>query len=189
MTVSRRLDPAVPAELRERRGEDLDACVELLRQVHARDGYPVRWPTDPHGWLTPSNLIAAWVVERDGELAAHAVLRGAEGTAGADPLAAATGLPAEQIALIARLFVAPAARRAGLAGLLLERAATESSARHLLLALDVVGSHSAPIALYERAGWRRVATVPWKPAAGGDEQPLHCYVAPPHGQSGRFVHH
>lgn len=170
-------DPASP-RLRERHAGDLDACVELLREIHVRDGYPVRWPADPRAWLHPRNLLAAWVGERDGAIVAHAVLRGADGTAGGEPLSAATGLPVERIALIARLYVAPTARRTGFARRLLDAAADEAAARGLLLALDVVGTHSAPITLYERAGWRRVATVSWAPAIGGEEQPLHCYVAP-----------
>lgn len=164
--------------MRTRDEADLPACVELLRQVHRLDGYPVHWPEDPAAWLTPRNLLAAWVVERDSAIVAHSVLRSAPGTTGAEPLARATGVRPEQIAMMARLFVAPAARRAGLAEQLIQAATIEADARGLLLALDVVGSHSAPIALYERAGWRRVATVPWIPAVGGEEQPLHCYVAP-----------
>lgn len=166
------------APLRERHESDLDACVELLREVHAGDGYPVHWPEDPRGWLTPRNLLAAWVVERDDEICAHAVLRGAEGTAGAEPLATATGVPPERIALIARLFVGSTARRHGFARRLLDVAVATARSHGLLLALDVVGSHTGPIALYERAGWRRVATVAWTPVVGGQEQPLHCYVAP-----------
>jgi len=166
------------AAMRTRDEADLPACVELLREVHALDSYPVHWPEDPAAWLTPRNLLAAWVVVQHGAVVGHAVLRGAPGTTGAEPISAATGVQPDRIALIARLFVAPTARRHGVAARLLEAASNEAGARGLLLALDVVGSHSAPIALYERAGWRRVATVPWTPAVGGEEQPLHCYVAP-----------
>lgn len=167
-----------PPTMRSRDEADLPECVELLRQVHRLDGYPVHWPEDAAAWLTPRNLLAAWVVVRDGTVVGHALLRGAPGTTGAEPIAAATGVPPDRTALIARLFVAPSARRDGVAARLLEAATNEARARGLLLALDVVGSHSAPIALYERAGWRRVATVAWTPAVGDEEQPLHCYVAP-----------
>ncbi len=166
--------------IRARRSEDLPTCVELLASVHARDHYPVRWPADPAAWLAREGELAAWVAERDGAVVGHAVLRPAGGTDAAEPVAGATGSPVDRIALLARLFVAPDARRGGLAGKLIEVVLAEARRRDLLLALDVVGGHNGAIALYERLGWRRVATInaSWMPVVDGEGTPLHCYVAP-----------
>ena len=44
-----------------------------------------------------------------------------------------------------------------------------------MLGLDVVDKDTAAIAMYERAGWHRVATIPcdWAP-----DRQMHCYLAP-----------
>ncbi len=69
--------------LRSRRPADLDACVEALREVHDADGYPLRWPPDPHAWLTPPRLLRAWVAELpDGTIAGHVAI---QHTSPADP--------------------------------------------------------------------------------------------------------
>lgn len=166
--------------IRSRRPEDLPTCVELLQLVHARDRYPVRWPGDPSAWLARAGELAAWVAERNGAVVGHAVLRPVVGTDAAQPVADATGIPVDRIALLARLFVAPDARRGGLAGKLIQVVLAEARRRDLLLALDVVGDHNGAVALYEHLGWRRVATInaSWMPVVDGEGTPLHCYVAP-----------
>jgi hypothetical protein len=54
-----------PLTIRARRSEDLDLCVEVLREVRLANGYPVKWPSDPRSWLpvTPTS-IPPW--PRDG---------------------------------------------------------------------------------------------------------------------------
>lgn len=166
--------------IRARRPDDLATCVAILRLVHERDDYPVRWPADPAGWLARDDELAAWVAQRDGQVVGHAVLRPASGTDAAEPVAEATGVPVDRIALLARLFVAADARRGGVAGRLIEVVLAEARRRDLLLALDVVGDHNGAVALYERLGWRRVATInaSWMPVVDGEGTPLHCYIAP-----------
>ena len=44
----------------------MDACVTVLRQVHAQDGYPLMWPASPAGWISPSRQGAAWVADERG---------------------------------------------------------------------------------------------------------------------------
>lgn len=166
--------------IRVRRPEDLARCEQLLRDVHERDAYPVRWPADPAGWLAPADELAAWVAERDGEIVGYVVLRPVAGTDAAQPVAEATGVAVERIALLARLFVAKSARRGGLASRLVSTVVEEARRRDLYLALDVVEEHGGAVQLYERLGWRRVATTDasWLPVVDGVGTPLHCYVAP-----------
>jgi GNAT superfamily N-acetyltransferase len=149
---------------RGRREEDLLGCVRALRETHLEDGYPARWPADPARWLTPPELAAAWVVERDGDVLGHVcVVRGT------------TVRPAE----VSRLFVAPAARRQHLGTALLATAGTWAAARDLALTLDVVDDGGPAIGLYERLGWvltgRRTAE--WT-TPSGIRPGLRVYRAP-----------
>ncbi|MEV4801865.1 GNAT family N-acetyltransferase [Nonomuraea sp. NPDC049421] len=142
--------------IRLRLPADLDACVEALAQVQAADRYPVDWPGDPGGWLTPSDLTSAWVAVEDGAVLGHVGLtRDAE---------------------IVRLFVTPAARGRGLAARLLDtvRATTPGP-----LKLEVSSEGTAAIALYERTGWRHTGTTRgrWLNAAG-EPALLHHYTSP-----------
>lgn len=145
--------------VRPRAADDLDACADALAQVHAADRYPVDWPDDPHGWLTPSHLLHAWIAVEDGLVLGHAGLAGVSG--GQE---------------VTRLFVAPAARGRGLAALLL---ATVREAAGEPVTLEVSDEGRTAIALYERLGWRRVASTraQWLNAAG-EPALLHHYVSP-----------
>ncbi|WP_405777588.1 GNAT family N-acetyltransferase [Streptomyces sp. NBC_00859] len=132
------------AHVRLRRDSDLDACVRILAEVHAGDAYPLHWPADPAGWLTPDGLLGAWVAELDGTVAGHAVLSAGERQGTCE---------------VNRLYVSPAARGHRIGELLIGRltvAARESGLRPLL---DVVTTNTAAVALYERLGWIRTATV------------------------------
>ncbi|MGY5077966.1 GNAT family N-acetyltransferase [Streptomyces nigrescens] len=123
--------------IRRRHDSDLDDCVAVLAEVHTHNGYPHHWPDDPARWLTPDGLTAAWVAETDGTVTGHAALCGPE---------------------VSRLYVAPAARGAGLGGRLLRAVEAEAAARGLRPVLEVKTTDTTAIALYERLGWRRRAT-------------------------------
>ncbi len=60
--------------VRPRNPADVPGCVESLREVYKADDYPHRWPQDPAGWLTPENMVAAWVAEHDNRTVGHVVL-------------------------------------------------------------------------------------------------------------------
>jgi ribosomal protein S18 acetylase RimI-like enzyme len=142
--------------IRRRRDTDLDACAAVLAAVHTHSGYPHHWPDDPASWLTPDGLSAAWVAEADGTVAGHAALCGPE---------------------ISRLYVAPAARGAGLGRRLLHTAEAAATARGLRPVLEVKTTDTAAIALYERLGWLRRGTErqEWGP---GEVVWVHRYTAP-----------
>jgi GNAT superfamily N-acetyltransferase len=157
--------------IRPRRPGDLDACVALLAAVHAGDGYPANWPRDPARWLTPDELLGAWVAARSGELLGHVCLCRAEPGPSADVWSASTGRPAGGLGVVSRLCVSPAARREGLGRRLLQAACEEARRRGLhpvLELLEVPGRDGAAAALYERLGWRRAGAIPG----------LRHYVAP-----------
>jgi GNAT superfamily N-acetyltransferase len=164
----------MPVRIRQPR--DLLACVAVLRRVHAASGYPSRWPDDPVRWITPRNLVTAWVAEHDGEIAGHvALVRGTR----MECLLRATGLPAEALGGIARLYVDPAFRRLGLARSLLDTAADAAVAFGLQPVLDVVADAGPAIALYEQAGWQLagIQPAPWT-EPDGTVPVLRCYLRP-----------
>ncbi|WP_105972023.1 GNAT family N-acetyltransferase [Streptomyces geranii] len=163
--------------IRPRTEADLDACVRVLATVHERNAYPVNWPTDPPGWLTPDALLAAWVAEgENGEsgegILGHIVLsRSGEGDAAA---ALWTGGPT---AVVNRLYVDPAARGRGVGAALLARAVTEAGSRSLHPVLDVASTDTAAAALYERQSWTLLAEV--EQEWGPDQRvKVRCYTAP-----------
>ncbi|HUY79557.1 MAG TPA: GNAT family N-acetyltransferase [Ktedonobacterales bacterium] len=164
--------------IRARRPDDMADCVRVLAAVHATDGYPMRWPADPPGWLTPERLLVAWVAEDAGAIVGHVALCGATGDSGAPLWSAASGLPAERLIVVARLFIAPAVRGRGLGAALLSQACAEAHRRGLRPVLEVLDHDRGAVALYERAGWRCVASAPasWAPT-GGEQLSLRYYVA------------
>jgi GNAT superfamily N-acetyltransferase len=169
--------------IRVRRRDDVANCVEVLAAVHAADGYPLLWPADPAAWLTPTNLLRAWVAEDDGRLMGHVALCSAVGDAAAPLWSAASGLPPQRLGVVAKLFVAPSARGRGGGATLLAHACAEAGRRGLRPALEVLAHDKRAIALYERAGWRRVASVPapWaRPSDGQDDDQAMAryYLAP-----------
>jgi ribosomal protein S18 acetylase RimI-like enzyme len=89
--------------------------------------------------------LRAWVaVAEDVPVAGHVILR--------------RPLPGERSAEVSRLFVVPAARRRGVASLLLETAMRSAVANDLDLFLDVTDHLRDARALYQRAGFRLLGT-------------------------------
>lgn len=165
------------ALIRERRPEDLPACVSVLADTHRTSGYPVNWPADPAGWLTPRGLLAAWVAEVAGVVVGHVALV----EAGAHPAKAwadhTGGTPRPPMAEVSRLCVAKQARGRSVGGLLLATADAAARERGRHTVLGVLAESVAAIALYDRMGWLRLSTVDFK-LADGRTTVMHCYAAP-----------
>ncbi|MDQ1645553.1 MAG: hypothetical protein QOJ50_1737 [Cryptosporangiaceae bacterium] len=128
------------------------------------DRYPLSWPSDPAGWLSPSGCLAAWVAESGGAVAGHVcvVVPGAR-----------------DLATVSRLFVAPTARGRNLGESLLVTATEYAADQSLQLMLDVVDDGGPAIALYERLGWHLIDRRPasWT-APDGTHLPIRVYLAP-----------
>lgn len=133
--------------IRRRAATDGAALEAMASETHRVDGYPKYLPGDLRGFIVNPDALAA------------------------------TGLPADGIAVVARLLVSPGARRRGAGRALLEQATTEAGRLGRRAVLDVVEEHTAAIALYERCGWTLVGRVEW--TLPGD-LPLRefVYVAP-----------
>jgi GNAT superfamily N-acetyltransferase len=147
-------------QIRERTDADRDAIAELAQAVHAHDNYPVYLGGDLLSFIVAPGAIGAWVAERDGIVIGHVALHARSSSDAVMALAeTTTGLPAAQLAVVARLLVSPTERRTGIGRLLLSAATERSVELGLWPILDVVAQSAAPIRLYEEAGWTCVGKV------------------------------
>jgi GNAT superfamily N-acetyltransferase len=149
--------------IRLRVAADLDGCVAALRLVHEADSYPLNWPADPHRWLTPSELLSAWVaIGPSGVVEGHVAVQ----------------RPDE----LCRLFVTPAARRRLVGRALVSAVTAWAAARDLALTLNVIDERrSGAVAFYEATGWRHTHTAPadWTGPAGEPVSLRHYRLAAP----------
>jgi GNAT superfamily N-acetyltransferase len=145
--------------IRERTEADLERCVELARVVHEADGYPVYLPDDLRSFLAVPDALGAWVAARAGDVIGHIALHQRSSVAVMTVAEAATGWPAARLGVIARLLVAPTARRAGVGRALLDVAVDRAAQLERWSVLDVVTRHESGIKLYEAAGWIRAGQV------------------------------
>lgn len=159
--------------LRPRRPDDLPACVELLREAHEQDAYPVNWPDDPTGWLDAGGSLGAWVADL-GAVVGHARLRPASERPSAQAWSRAAGVPVDALGVVAQLVVSPGARGRGIGAALLDTVVAAATQRDLTPVLEVVAKDRAARALYDRLGWTRVDTLQqqWGPTA----VTVHLYV-------------
>lgn len=140
-------------EMRVRSEGDLDACEHLAHVVHAGDGYPPRCADDLRVFVSAADALRAWVAESERGIVGHVALLQRSSPAVMAIGSAATGRPPEQLCVVARLFVSPTERKAGIGSSLLALAAEAGLARGLRPILDVATHLDDAIRLYERAGW------------------------------------
>lgn len=150
----------------------------LARRVHQLDGYPVYLPDDDVlAFVVSGQALDGWVATSDGRVVGHVALH-VRSTPGVIALAASQlGVEASRCGVVARLLVDPELRRTGLGRALLDHATSECRQRQLVPILDVVDGTDPAIALYERAGWRRLGAVSFT-LPDGSELREHIYAAP-----------
>jgi GNAT superfamily N-acetyltransferase len=153
----------LPVLIRRRLEADIDQCVLLAEEVHAKDGYPMYRPDDMRAFIGTPDALAAWVAEDDGEIVGHVALHPRSSPAVIEMASEAVGLRPEDLGVIARLVVSTRYRRRGIGRSLLEVAASEAHARGLWPVLDAVSAHESAIHLYDDCGWVRAGkvTVSW----------------------------
>lgn len=166
--------------MRPRTPTDLAGCVDLLRRVYDRDGYPSRWPADPGSFLAAPRELAGWVAGPGpgGPVVGHVALHNCAAAATLAVAARATGRPESALAVVARFLVSPASRREGIGRRLLATAVADSHRRARQPVLDVAHRLTAAQALYAAAGWRPAGSVVHRLADGAE---LRClvFVGPP----------
>lgn len=164
-------------DVRPRLDTDLGACLGLLAAVHEADGYPVNLPADPVSFLVAPDMLGAWVAGPAERLVGHVALRSRTSAPVMERAAAATGVDPDRLAVVARLLVAPDARRRGVGRALLDAASRTAVALGRHPVLDVVTDHAGAIALYDQAGWRRAGEVQVTFSSGKTVHEL-VFVAP-----------
>jgi ribosomal protein S18 acetylase RimI-like enzyme len=149
--------------IRPRRDDDLSACADLVREVHAADHYPRYLPADIASFLAPPDPYGCWVADKDGEILGHVALVPRGLPSAMEVAAGDLGRPEDQLAVVARLLVSPRARGQGAGRMLLTEATAAAVTRGLWPVLDVDVDLAAAIALYESQGWTRAGqvTVSW----------------------------
>jgi GNAT superfamily N-acetyltransferase len=155
----------------------VQACARLLALVHERERYPVRMPKDARAFLTPADLVAAWVATSERAVTGHAALHERSNDAVMRLARDETGQPDSGLAVVARLFVHPEARSSGTGSALLSSAAQHAFMIGRTPVLDVAIHLTGAIRFYEQAGWARLGAVT---ATLGDGLTFeeYVYVAP-----------
>ena len=132
--------------IRPRTDDDLDACEAMARAVHQLDGYPRYPPVPDFGrFLTSPDAFGAWVATDGGSVVGHVALHRRATDEVMALAASATGVRVEELGVVARLLVAPSARRSGVGRSLLDYTEQDARARGLLPVLDVVVEYRAAI--------------------------------------------
>lgn len=161
------------ARIRPRVENDLPACVTALREVHAKDGYPVEGVDDALGWLTPEGFSAGWVAELDGKVVGHALVSEPQAEEAVRLWEEKSDQP---VYVLARLFITPEARGYRLGGKLTETATQWAQERDHRLVLDVMEKDRAAIRLYEDLGWSYLGDIDHQ--VDGRVVPARAYAAP-----------
>ena len=169
--------------VRQRREQDLQPLIGLLRSVYRADGYPANWPNDPMRWLAGGRTIGAWVSEHQGDLVGHLALTAPDPERAWPQWQEALDQPCERLAVMRRLFVAPNWRRKGVATLLADAAAHTAAERGLRLVLDVADHNRAAIGFWRTHGWREVGEAQLPAGDEGRPLRLRLLVAPDESSS------
>ncbi|WP_088287322.1 GNAT family N-acetyltransferase [Kineosporia sp. A_224] len=165
--------------VRPRTADDVAACVSLALEVHRTDGYPGHLPADVTSFVAPPYERVAWVAEQHGRVVGHVALHEAQGDPTFGPAHRATGLGADRLAVLARLFVSPATRRDGVGARLVDTATRHADAEGRRVVLDVVQGFTGAVAFYEALGWVRLE--PLELDLGTTVLDLWVYLSPTSG--------
>jgi GNAT superfamily N-acetyltransferase len=164
--------------VRPRTEADVENCVRLTEAVRVADGYPAHVAGSLRDFLVSRDALAVWVAQRGDAIVGHVSLHSRSADAVVALATERLGHPADRLGVVARLLVAPDARRRGLGRTLLNTAADEARARGLWPILDVATTHRAAIRLYEACGWVRAGVVTAKLRDGAELEEI-VYLSPP----------
>ena len=162
---------AAPIEVRARRDDDRDALLALAARLRAVEGYPpdsARFHDHPR--------LAGWVATAGDELVGHIALHERSAPPVMELAVDVTGLAIDELAVLARLFVAIEGRRHGLGRRLVDIAVADAHARGRQPILDVNELFEPAIALYEACGWTRIGDVNFSFRDEAQLIEIHSYV-------------
>lgn len=169
--------------VRPRTSEDLPALAAVLERVHEKEGYPVTMPPSVVDWLSASRTRASFVAVVDGQVIGQASRAVAAGDRAEELWKEATGLSAERLAVVKRLFVDPGTQGRGAGRRLLEAVVADAHRLGMVPVLDVDAGNGRAQAIYERAGFRPVGDLELTWTGLGGVFLARCYVGPPPPES------
>jgi ribosomal protein S18 acetylase RimI-like enzyme len=165
-------------DVRPRTDADASACMVLARQVYDTDGYPsFLGDSGLERFIAPQDALASWVATIDDQVVGMVTLRPHSAPASGSLAAAALGVDEARLGFVARLEVAPSARRCGVARALLDTVVADARRRGLVAVLDVVLHDGGAVALYDASGWRRLGEHDLE-LRDGRHLPVAVYAAP-----------
>jgi len=136
---------------------------------------PLWWPADPAAWVSGSGELGSWVADVQGQVIGHVQLHTAEG-APVRLWERGTGIGAEGLVVVGRLFVDPGHRRGGVGSALLYVAVGAARRHGLQPVLDVLLRNKVACEMYEASGWRNLGQFSWEWASGSE--PAYAYALP-----------
>lgn len=166
-------------EVRPTVPSDLDSLGAALLEVHALDGYPVEGADSPKDWVAVANPLGQWTALLNQEPVGHAALMSVSAKDVAPRLLMdRDDIPLDRMAVLARVFVAPAARGNRLARQLVSAAHVAANTMSRRLVLDVMRKDQSAIALYSSLGWEILGPFEYKYSMGASA-PALAMAAPP----------
>jgi len=148
-----------PPGVRPRRSRDLATCTRLMHRAFFEGQFPGTRRNEPRDWIDGSDVLAAYVAERDGEIVGHvAVTRVGLDRATDLRWREITGHPVTDLAGVGQLFVRPSFRGQGIGRSLVDAALADIRSRRLVPVLEVVTHESLAPAYAHGHGWRLRAT-------------------------------
>lgn len=145
--------------IRQRRPDDVTALGAILAETRRHDGYPPHWPAAREFLVSTSNELDSFVYQDSAERpVGHVALHERSARSVMEVAVSVTGVEANELAVVARLFVSGAARRTGAGRALLDRATARAYALGRRPILDVWEGLANARAFYESAGWEMVGS-------------------------------
>ncbi|WPG99760.1 putative GNAT domain, acyl-CoA N-acyltransferase [Acrodontium crateriforme] len=160
------------ATIRRRTDADLDACIQLLAAVNAKDGYPVEGISGGKAFLGPG---PAWVAEMEGRIIGHVGIK----QASMDDVSVALWWklhPGDRVAVLGRLMVHPGVRGAGIASKLIEAGTLWARDNQRRLVLFGLPHNTGALQLYQKLGWHHYGNTTH--TFDGREWTALCYSSP-----------
>jgi GNAT superfamily N-acetyltransferase len=164
--------------IRPRLESDIPQAAAGLVEVHATDGYPVEGVGQAEAWLTPPGLLQAWVAEIAGKVVGHVAVSRSSDEDAVSLWLNRSGSNADQVAVLARLFVVPEARKRAVGERLMRTAVEFAQENGVRLVLDVMTKDAAAIRLYTRLGWTELGHAIHTFGEGRQATEAICFVSP-----------
>ena len=160
--------------IRSRGADDVSVLGAILEETRLSDGYPPHWPATGEFLVATTDELDAVVMEdADAAPVGHVALHERSARSVVEVATSATGLPAERLAFVARLFVRPSVRQYGLGRELLHHATSRAHALGLQPVLDVWEGLPKAQSLYRSAGWHVEGSATIRFPSGCTEHCVH----------------